>query len=149
MSFLEKIRPPKGARKKPKRLGRGHSTGQGGTAGKGHKGQKARTGGSIRRGFEGGQTPIMRRLPKFGFNNKVFSRRPEELRTEKLNQLNQEGKIDLQVLQKVGLLRGSRVKIIAGGEVKTAVHFQVTETFRVSQGARALIEKAGGTVEVN
>src|SRR6478672_7629489 len=113
MSILAELRPKKGATGYRKRVGRGNGSGLGGTAGKGHKGQKARTGGRVRWGFEGGQTPLMRRLPKFGFNNHNFRTRYDVINVETLNQFD--GEVSPETLDKAGLLTYGRIKILGKG----------------------------------
>jgi len=143
MLLLSELRPKKGSTGYRKRVGRGHGSGLGGTSGKGHKGQKARTGGRVRWGFEGGQTPLMRRLPKFGFSNKDFATDYDILN---LNQLERfESEVTPEVLEAAGLLRVGRVKILAKGELKKAL---AVKAHKFSAKAKEAIEKAGGKVEV-
>jgi large subunit ribosomal protein L15 len=141
---LNRLKAPKGAHRPKKRVGRGQASGLGKTAGRGGKGQKARSGNMRFEGFEGGQMPLQRRLPKFGFNN-VFRRELEEVKVGDLEGLS--GPVDPGALKAAGLVRGNRdgVVLLAGGELKTAVSVKV---HRVTAGARAAIEKAGGTVEL-
>jgi large subunit ribosomal protein L15 len=141
---LSKLKAPKGANRERTRVGRGQASGLGKTAGRGGKGQKARSGNMHFEGFEGGQMPLQRRLPKFGFNN-VFRRELEEVKVGDLEGLS--GLVDPAALKTAGLVRGNRdgVVLLAGGELKSAVSVKV---HRVTAGARAAIEKAGGTVEV-
>lgn len=140
---LHEIKAPKGANKDRKRLGRGHASGQGKTAGKGHKGQKARAGGKVRIGFEGGQMPLARRLPKFGFTN-IFRKVFAEVNLEDLARLDVTT-IDMDALIEAGLIRGrvDGVKILGNGEIDRAVTVTVD---RVSASAREKIEQAGGSV---
>jgi large subunit ribosomal protein L15 len=143
MSLLENLRSKKGSTGYRKRVGRGTGSGLGGTAGKGHKGQKARAGGRVRWGFEGGQTPLMRRLPKFGFNNKSFETAYDIFN---ICQLEAYGKdVNPEVLKKAGVLRYGRVKILAKGDLKSAV---TVKAHKFSAKAKEIIEKAGGTAEV-
>jgi large subunit ribosomal protein L15 len=141
---LSKLKAPKGANRERTRVGRGQASGLGKTAGRGGKGQKARSGNMHFEGFEGGQMPLQRRLPKFGFKN-VFRRELEEVKVGDLEGLS--GLVDPGALKTAGLVRGNRdgVVLLAGGELKTAVSVKV---HRVTAGARAAIEKAGGTVEL-
>jgi large subunit ribosomal protein L15 len=143
MSLLSNLKPKAGSTGYRKRVGRGNGSGLGGTAGKGHKGQKARAGGRVRWGFEGGQTPLMRRLPKFGFSNKNFATNYDVFNLSDLNAFGNE--VTPEVLEKAGLLRYGRVKILARGEVKGAV---TVKAHKFSEAAKAAIEKAGGKVEV-
>lgn len=143
MSLLSEMKPAKGATGYRKRVGRGNGSGLGGTAGKGHKGQKARTGGRVRWGFEGGQTPIMRRLPKFGFSNVQFANRYDVFNLEQLNRF--EGEVTPEVLEAAGLLKVGRVKILAKGELQKAL---VVKAHKFSAQAKEAIEKAGGKIEV-
>jgi large subunit ribosomal protein L15 len=141
---LSKLKAPKGANRKRTRVGRGQGSGLGKTAGRGGKGQKARTGNMHFEGFEGGQMPLQRRLPKFGFKN-VFRRELEEVKVGDLEGLS--GLLDPAALKSAGLVRGNRdgVVLLAGGELKSAVTVKV---HRVTAGARTAIEKAGGAVEL-
>ena len=114
MSLLEALKPKHGSRHSRKRVGRGKGSGLGQTSGKGHKGQLARTGGKVRRGFEGGQTPLIRRLPKFGFKC------PSRLSYKIINLSDLEsisGEITLEVLQNSGFAVGNHVKILANGSI--------------------------------
>ena len=139
---LNSIKP--GSRAAKKRVGRGHSAGQGKTCGRGVKGQHARSGGYTKVGFEGGQMPIQRRLPKIGF---VSPRRDEtaELRLHELA-LVRDDVVDLLTLRKAGLIsaQAKRVKVIASGTLDKAVRIK---GLAVTPGARKAIEAAGGTVE--
>jgi large subunit ribosomal protein L15 len=141
---LSKLKAPKGANRERTRVGRGQGSGLGKTAGRGGKGQKARSGNMHFEGFEGGQMPLQRRLPKFGFKN-VFRRELEEVKVGDLEGLS--GLLDPSALKSAGLVRGNRdgVVLLGGGELKSAVTVKV---HRVTAGARAAVEKAGGTVEV-
>ncbi len=141
---LSKLKAPKGANRERTRVGRGQGSGLGKTAGRGGKGQKARSGNMHFEGFEGGQMPLQRRLPKFGFKN-VFRRELEEVKVGDLEGLS--GLVDPDALKSAGLVRGNRdgVVLLGGGELKSAVTVKV---HRVTAGARAAVEKAGGTVEV-
>lgn len=142
--YLNSIHPAPGAKKPKKRLGRGIGSGLGKTGGRGHKGQKARAGGYHKVGFEGGQMPIQRRLPKFGFRSpKALTR--DEVRLNELALVTAET-VDLLSLKAAGLIRGdiTDVKIIASGKIDRAV---TVRGLRVTAGARAAIEAAGGKVE--
>jgi large subunit ribosomal protein L15 len=141
---LSNLKAPKGANRKKTRVGRGQASGLGKTAGRGGKGQKARSGNMHFEGFEGGQMPLQRRLPKFGFKN-FFRRDYEEVKVGDLDGL--QGTVDPAALKQAGLVRGNRdgVVVLAGGELKSAVSLRV---HRVTAGARAAIEKTGGKVEL-
>jgi large subunit ribosomal protein L15 len=141
---LSQLKAPKGANRAKKRVGRGQGSGLGKTAGRGGKGQKARTGNMRFEGFEGGQMPLQRRLPKFGFHN-LFRRELEEVKAGDLEGLT--GVVDPAALVAAGLMRGNKdgVVVLAGGELKSAVQ---VKAHRVTAGARAAIEKAGGSVEI-
>ena len=127
-----------------KRLGRGIGSGLGKTGGRGHKGQKSRTGGGVRRGFEGGQMPLYRRLPKFGFTS-MKAAVTAEVRLDDLNKI-ENGIVTLETLKEANLLTKDIqfVKVILAGEVKTKL---VIRGLRVTKGARAAIEAAGGSIE--
>lgn len=143
---LHNLVAPIGARKKTKRLGRGESSGHGKTSGRGHKGQKARKSGNVRIGFEGGQNPLARRLPKKGFT----SARP---RASVVNlaslaeRFADNATIDVPALVAAGLVRHlqDKVKVLGNGEAKNGFHLKV---HGVSKEARAKIEKVGGKVEI-
>lgn len=145
MSLLSELKVNQGATHSKKRIGRGDGSGQGSTAGKGHKGQKARAGGKVRVGFEGGQTPLMRRLPKFGFSNVMFKKVYEIVTTEQLNKFS--GDVTLETLQQAGLVKKGdvKVKVLTKGEIKTNLNLKV---HKISESAKTAVEKAGGTVEV-
>ena len=141
---LSKLRAPKGANRRKTRVGRGQASGLGKTAGRGGKGQKARSGNMHFEGFEGGQMPLQRRLPKFGFKN--FHRRElEEVQVASLEGLT--GVVDPVALKAAGLVNGNQdgVVVLGNGELKSALTVKV---HRVTAGARAAIEKAGGKVEL-
>ncbi len=143
--FLNTIQPGKGAKTAPKRLGRGIGSGLGKTCGRGHKGQHARAGGFHKLGFEGGQMPIQRRLPKFGFtSHKAMV--TVEIRLKDLNKVDAK-EINLETLRSADIINSAVkfVKIIASGEVKKAVH--ITKGIGVTKGARSAIEAAGGKIE--
>ncbi len=143
-SVLASLKPKRGSTAKRKLLGRGRGSGKGGTASKGHKGQKARSGGTVRWGFEGGQTPLARRSPKFGFSNRDFQSRMEVLNLSDLASLG--AVIDPAMLIQRGLIgKGARVKILGRGELAHAVQIKA---HAFSASALKLIEKAGGKAEV-
>ena len=140
---LNTLSPAVGSKKAPKRLGRGIGSGTGKTAGKGHKGQKARAGGYHKVGFEGGQMPMQRRLPKFGFvSQKALVRR--EIRLTDLSRLDIDT-IDLVILKQQGLITSNTryVKIFMDGEIKKAITIQ---GLGITSGAKKAIEAAGGKV---
>jgi large subunit ribosomal protein L15 len=141
---LNELKPDAGSKHAPRRLGRGIGSGLGKTGGRGHKGQKARAGGFHKVGFEGGQMPLQRRLPKVGFRSRTAADR-EEIRLSELSRV--EGDVvDLAALRKAGLLRQATTsaKIIATGTLARALTIR---GLGVTKGARAAIEAAGGTVE--
>lgn len=144
MMRLNTLHPAPGSKTNSKRLGRGIGSGKGKTCGKGHKGQKARAGGYHKVGFEGGQMPLQRRIPKSGFRSRTALFR-EEIYLSDLNQL-EESVIDFSVLMKAGLIRSNTkdVKVIASGELTRAITIQ---GLVVSAGARKKIEAAKGKVE--
>ena len=144
MSLLSTLRPQKGSTHNSKRLGRGRGSGKGGTAGKGDKGQKARKSGNIRRGFEGGQTPVHRRFPKIGFKNTMFTTRFQVVNISSLESFS--GEVTPESLKEMGLINGRRpVKILARGELKKSL---TVKAHKFSETAKAAIEKAGGKTEV-
>jgi large subunit ribosomal protein L15 len=141
---LNSIQPSPGAKHDRKRVGRGIGSGLGKTCGRGHKGQKSRAGGYHKVGFEGGQMPLQRRLPKIGFHSMV-GRYTAEIRLDELQKLSDEV-IDLAVLKKARLINKSikRAKIILSGNLDRAV---TVRGLGVTKGARAAIESAGGKIE--
>jgi len=141
---LNELSPGKGAKKVGKRAGRGHSAGQGKTCGRGQKGQKARSGGYHKVGFEGGQMPLQRRLPKVGFNSRM-ARLSAELRLHEL-EIPTADVIDIDVLKAANLVPAvvTKVKVIKSGKIEKAVKLK---GIAVTKGAREAIEKAGGTIE--
>jgi len=143
MSLLGTLAPAAGAKHYQKRLGRGRGSGLGQTAGKGHKGQLARSGGKVRRGFEGGQTPLSRRLPKFGFNNTTFETKYSVINLADLNKLS--GEITPESLKKAGLVHHFPVKILGNGKIEKAL---VVKAHKFSETAKKAIEQAGGKTEV-
>ena len=146
MITLDSLVPHEGARKKKKRVGRGPGSGHGKTAGKGFNGQKSRSGASIPAGFEGGQMPIYRQLPKRGFKN-PFRKVYGVLNVSTLNTIDHDGVIDIEFLRASGLIRKRDrfVKVLGEGEIAKAVKIRV---HAVSQSAREKIEKAGGRIEI-
>ena len=143
MSLLSKLSPAKGSRHYQKRLGRGRGSGLGQTAGKGHKGQLARTGGKVRRGFEGGQTPLVRRLPKFGFSNVKFATEFDIVNVGQLEQIS--GVVSPETLKAAGLVHGDRVKVLGRGKVAKSL---TVKAHAFSESAKKAIQSAGGNIEV-
>ena len=144
---LSKLHPPKGANRGRRIKARGIAGGQGKTAGRGGKGQTARKSGQPRLGFEGGQMPLQRRLPKRGFKNK-FAKQWAEVRLSDLNDFDGSATIDHTLLKTHGLAKGGKwdgVKILANGEITKAITVRVN---RISKMAKEKIEKAGGKVEL-
>lgn len=142
---LHELTPAEGSTKVAKRIGRGHGSGNGKTAGKGHKGQKARSGGSIRPGFEGGQMPIFRRLPKRGFKN-VFGKEIIPVALGKLDCFDNGTVVTEELLYQTGIVNKKRdgLKILADGELTK----QLTVQIACSKAAAEKIEAVGGKVEV-
>ena len=141
---LNELSPGKGAKKVGKRFGRGHSAGQGKTSGRGQKGQHARSGGYHKVGFEGGQMPLQRRLPKVGFNSRM-ARLTAELRLHEL-EIPTAKVVDIDVLKAANLVPAfvTKVKVIKSGKIEKAV---TLKGLAVTKGAREAIEKAGGTIQ--
>ena len=150
MLTLNNLKSPKGAHKNIKRIGRGQGSGQGTQAGKGHKGQKARSGGGVRIGFEGGAMPLYMRLPKRGFSNVAFKKEYAEVSLSLLDSKFDEGEVTKEDLIKKGLLKGKDrrrpVKILANGKLTKALVFVNIDKF--SKSALKLIEKVGGRVAI-
>ena len=145
MKHLGNLKPAKGANKAKKRKGRGIGSGLGKTAGKGHKGQKARKGAVIPAGFEGGQMPLYRRLPKRGFKNN-FGVRYNPINLETLNRFEANSVVTLEDLEKAGLIKNkkSRVKLLAKGKLDRVLTIKV---HKASEAARRAVEGAGGKIE--
>ena len=144
---LHELSPVEGSKKKSKRIGRGHGSGWGKTAGKGHKGQKARSGGSIRPGFEGGQMPLQRRVPKRGFNN-IFAKNVVAVNLSALNRKFNDGDtVDAEALKAAGVVKNGfdAVKVLGNGKIDKKLNVKVNA---YSASAKEKIEKAGGTAEV-
>ena len=148
MLKLNNIGAPKGATKNKKRLGRGPASGQGKTAGRGHKGQKARSGGGIPPWFEGGQMPLNRRVPKRGFTN-IFRTEYQVVNLEQLNRFAEGFEVDAAVLAEAGLVKYADlpVKLLGRGELETKG--LTVKVDKASKTAVAAVEAAGGTVTVN
>ena len=148
MLKLSNLKPVSGSRRRKKRVGCGEGSGHGKTSGRGHKGQKARSGGSIRLGFEGGQMPLLRKMPKRGFSNTAFRKIWGTVNLRDLVGLEAGVVVDEAFLRAKGLVRGGvdGIKILGDGEVSTALIIRVDA---VSSGARAKIEQLGGKVELS
>ena len=142
--FLNTLKPAAGSKSNAKRRGRGIGSGLGKTGGRGHKGQKSRSGGQTKIGFEGGQMPLQRRLPKVGFTSRL-ARVTDEIRLNELNALTADV-IDIAVLKEANLIAKNikRVKIMESGKVEKAV---TLKGIGVTKGARKAIEAAGGKIE--
>jgi len=143
---LHDLAPAPGSRKNRKRVGRGPGSGMGKTSTRGHKGLKARSGGSVRPGFEGGQMPIYRRLPKRGFKNYMFKTHNAVVNVKDLDRFDDGAQITEAVLREAGLVKGSvdGVKLLGNGEVSKKF---ILQNILVSQSAKEKIEAAGGSVE--
>ena len=143
---LHELSPAPGSVREVKRIGRGHGSGQGKTAGKGHKGQKARAGRGMRAGFEGGQMPLQRRIPKRGFNN-IFATNYAIINIAALNKFEDGAVVDTQALKDMGLVKDSMdgVKVLGNGELTKKLTVKVAA---YSESAKAKIEAAGGKAEV-
>ena len=143
---LHELSPAAGSTHVPMRKGRGPATGNGKTAGRGHKGQKARSGGGVRVGFEGGQMPLARRIPKRGFNN-IFAKPLEAVNVSALNKFKDGAVVDAQALLDAGVLSKCRygVKILGNGELTSKITVKASA---FSESAKEKIEKAGGKAEV-
>ena len=145
MLTLSNLSPNKGANRERKRVGRGQGSGRGKTATRGHKGSKARSGYGSRPGFEGGQMPLQRRLPKRGFNN-IFRKEFALVQVRDLEVFEAGSRVDREILLEAGLIEknATLVKVLANGELSKSLTVVVD---KVSQGARKKIEAAGGSIE--
>ena len=141
---LNTLKAGAGSQKSRKRVGRGIGSGQGKTCGRGHKGQKSRSGGSIRRGFEGGQQPLQMRLPKFGFNS-AKARTTAEVTLSEIAKVDGDV-VDMQTLEKANMVQGAmkRAKVILSGSIDRPL---TLKGIKATKGARAAIEAAGGKIE--
>lgn len=141
---LNSLSPAPGSKKSAKRVGRGIGSGSGKTCGRGHKGQKSRSGGKVKPGFEGGQMPLRKRLPKYGFTSRV-ARTTAQVRLGELNGVNADV-IDLAALKAADLVNENiaRARVFLSGEISKAVNLK---GIAVTKGAREAIEAAGGTIE--
>ena|ERR1700677_914942 len=144
---LHNLKPRPGAKHRTKRLGQGESSGHGKTSGRGGKGQTARSGSSIRIGFEGGQMPLIRRIPKRGFSNTRFATTYISVNVRDLNKFNDGAKVDETALRSIGLANGpgEGIKILGTGELSKKLTVSASA---FSASAKAKIEAKGGTVEV-
>ena len=143
---LQDLVCPEGSRKASKRIGRGHGSGQGKTAGKGHKGQKARSGGGVRPGFEGGQMPLQRRIPKRGFKN-IFAKKVISINVDKLEKFGEGSVVDANELINMGLIKRDfdKIKILGNGNLTKNL---TVKAQMFSKSAIEKIESAGGKAEV-
>lgn len=143
---LHDLAPAVGSVKEAKRIGRGHGSGQGKTAGKGHKGQNARSGGGVRPGFEGGQTRLARRIPKRGFNN-VFAAKMTAINVSDLEKFVDGTVVDTELLVAAGIVKseGNGIKVLGNGELTKKL---TVKAAAYSASAKEKIEKAGGEAEV-
>jgi large subunit ribosomal protein L15 len=144
---LHDLKPRPGAKHRRKRLGAGESSGHGKTSGRGGKGQSARSGSSIRIGFEGGQMPLIRRIPKRGFNNAAFKVSYLPVNLDALNSFDEGTTVDAEALRKAGIAKGPGigVKILATGELTKKL---IVKASAFSAAAKSAIEKLGGTAEL-
>jgi large subunit ribosomal protein L15 len=144
---LYELKPVPGSKKAPKRKGRGLGSGSGKTAGRGHKGQNARSGGGVRPGFEGGQMPLYRRVPKRGFNNKLFAKEYAEVNVSELNVFEDNAVVTAESLKDKGLIKKELdgVVILGNGEISKSL---TVKAARFTKTASEKIEAAGGKVEV-
>jgi large subunit ribosomal protein L15 len=142
--YLNKLSPAAGSKSAKKRVGRGMGSGSGKTCGRGHKGQKSRSGGSVKPGFEGGQMPLQMRLPKFGFSSRMAAV-TAEIRLSELEKVDADI-IDLESLRAANVIQRGilRAKVMSSGEISKPV---TLKGIGVTKGARAAIEAAGGTIE--
>jgi len=152
MKHIGNLVKPKGSTHSKKRVGRGEGSGYGGTSGKGHKGQKSRSGATIKIGFEGGQMPIHRRLPKFGFHNK-FSVKYSVVNLAQIQQLIDDNKLDAKNIDKESLLaigvlnkKSMPLKVLGEGEITSSATITAD---KFSSTAKEKIENAGGAVKLN
>ncbi len=143
---LHELSPAEGSVREVKRIGRGHGSGQGKTAGKGHKGQKARSGHGMRPGFEGGQMPLQRRVPKRGFNN-IFATKYAIVNLAALNCFDDGAVVDTEAMKNAGLVKKTYdgVKILGNGNLAKKL---TVKAAAFSESAKSKIETAGGTAEV-
>ena len=143
---LDELQPAEGSKFAPKRVGRGIGSGNGKTSGKGHKGQNARSGGGVRPGFEGGQMPLYRRLPKRGFNN-IFAKQYVTINVEALERFENGTEVTPELLKETGVISKvmDGVKVLGRGELSKSL---TVKAVKFSESAKEKIEKAGGKAEV-
>jgi len=143
---IHELSPAKGSTHVAKRKGRGHGTGNGKTSGRGHKGQKSRSGGGIRIGFEGGQMPLARRVPKRGFNN-IFAKPLTAINLASLNKFKSGATVDVEQLIEAGIIKNCEygLKVLGNGTLKKKLTVKATA---FSESAKSKIEEAGGKAEV-
>ena len=144
---LHDLHPAEGSLKNRKRIGRGPGSGTGKTSGKGHKGQNARSGGGVRPGFEGGQIPLLRRLPKRGFSNHMFKTEYAVINLSDLNRFNDGDVVTPELLREMGIIKKqlSGVKVLGNGTLEKKV---TVKAHKFSESAKQKIENSGGKVEV-
>ena len=144
---LNELRPAKGSKKEAFRVGRGHGSGNGKTAGRGHKGQKARSGGGVRPGFEGGQMPLYRRLPKRGFTN-IFAKVYTEINVSDLNRFENGAEVTAEALKTAGIIKKVNDGIVVLGRGDLTAQNLTVKAARFSKSAAEKIAGAGGKAEV-
>ena len=144
---LHELHPAEGSVKNRKRIGRGPGSGTGKTSGKGHKGQNARSGGGVRPGFEGGQIPLFRRLPKRGFSNHMFKTEYAVINLSDLNRFNDGDVVTPELLREMGIIKKqlSGIKVLGNGTLEKKV---TVKAHKFSESAKTKIENSGGKVEV-
>lgn len=144
---LHELHPADGSTKTRKRIGRGPGSGTGKTSGKGHKGQNARSGGGVRPGFEGGQIPLFRRLPKRGFSNHMFKTEYAVINLSDLNRFNDGDTVTPELLKEMGIIKKqlSGVKVLGNGTLEKKI---TVKAHKFSESAKEKIETSGGKVEV-
>ena len=144
---LHELHPAEGSVKNRKRIGRGPGSGTGKTAGKGHKGQNARSGGGVRPGFEGGQIPLFRRLPKRGFSNAMFKKEYAVINLSDLNRFNDGDVVTPELLKEMGIIKKQLcgVKVLGNGTLEKKI---TVKAHKFSESAKEKIETSGGKVEV-
>ena len=144
---LHTLKPNEGSIKNRKRVGRGQGSGTGKTSGRGEKGQNARSGGGVRVGFEGGQTPLFRRLPKRGFSNALFKKEYAIINLDELNKFDDGAEVSLEVLREMGIVKKSKdgLKVLGNGTLEKKLTVKAN---KFSASAKEQIEKLGGKAEV-
>lgn len=144
---LHTLKPNEGSIKNRKRVGRGQGSGTGKTSGRGEKGQNARSGGGVRVGFEGGQTPLFRRLPKRGFSNALFKKEYAIINLDELNKFEDGAEVSLEILREMGIVKKSKdgLKVLGNGTLEKKLTVKAN---KFSASAKEQIEKLGGKAEV-